>query len=36
VAAAFFALRHTSSAEQSTTIRHPAHVKLPSARWSIR
>jgi hypothetical protein len=33
---AAFALRHTSSAQQSTTIRQPVHVKLPGARWSIR
>jgi hypothetical protein len=36
VAAAFCALRHSSSADQSTTIRQPAHVKLAGVRWSIR
>jgi hypothetical protein len=36
VAAAFFALRHTSSARQSTTIRHAAHAKLAGVGWSIR
>jgi hypothetical protein len=36
VAAALFTLRHTSSADQSTTIWQRSHAKLAGVGWSIR